>query len=922
MKKHFLLLLMAFMSISTWAIDLDVLWAPTTYYGTVPAYLKVYTSSGVEVTEANYDFDGYFTDAACSVSATAAEVRAANAGTTFYVKVTGINGFEGSPTTSFTIAAMPLTVTVADASKKYLANDPASFTIDAIKDVNGTDVKTALAASMTVVRETGDVVKYNTEGAIVGYSYTATSTNPNYTVTATNGTFTIEPRAFKDILAEGTIKVEVSGFPTYSGSAQLPTTITVTDKKDAETTLTLVKDKDFTVTGSDNIAASTTLPTVIVTGKGNYAASTVEATFTINPAPLLVTPNPTKVYDAAATLPDPYAGAFSYQGFVDDKTAENVTVNTAYITWALADGVTESANVGEYAVKITSTEGFTLTNYRFVAQPGIFEITPSEALKLKAKSYTGANAIEYGTAVNFELDETKGIVGYLTTDDRAALLNAIEIVKSEAPGEDTYYDLTPGFMTADKINASSTLTAEQKTAAIAAAKNYKLLTANITVGKLQYKNAALMIALKESAYDGLTKVYDGQPVSVTLNKESGLIISPATATVDLSELKLTVVEKVEGAGTANVATYRLELSGAKATNYDITYVPSQYKVTKRNLPITVGEQTFIKGEALNLDQTLYTFGTGENAGLASTDKATEVFKLTTTIVAEGTPAVITSEAGNYAINVVDCGAEGSKWANYNVIVAAGNATAAHVVAATSLLDTSAEDGITTVAEANANVTISSDRVLNPENWNAMVLPFEVSVAQLSETFGYAIVNRLNTSATTADHVAFSVEMKSIPANEPFLVKVVGNKTGSEYKAFSLNGVTFKGVNLVVAASTPIEAAGNKFTGVYKAQELLGPTYGFLYDDPTGARENKWYTPRNNAYTIQPLDAFLTYATAKAPVITVEDIDGTVTAIQAVNAGEFRQVESEGWYTLGGMKLQGAPTQKGVYINNGKKVVIK
>jgi len=29
-----------------------------------------------------------------------------------------------------------------------------------------------------------------------------------------------------------------------------------------------------------------------------------------------------------------------------------------------------------------------------------------------------------------------------------------------------------------------------------------------------------------------------------------------------------------------------------------------------------------------------------------------------------------------------------------------------------------------------------------------------------------------------------------------------------------------------------------------------------------------------------------------------------------------------WFTLDGRRLQGQPTQKGVYINNGKKVVIK
>jgi hypothetical protein len=32
--------------------------------------------------------------------------------------------------------------------------------------------------------------------------------------------------------------------------------------------------------------------------------------------------------------------------------------------------------------------------------------------------------------------------------------------------------------------------------------------------------------------------------------------------------------------------------------------------------------------------------------------------------------------------------------------------------------------------------------------------------------------------------------------------------------------------------------------------------------------------------------------------------------------------AKGWYTISGVKLNGKPTQKGMYINNGKKIVIE
>ena len=35
-----------------------------------------------------------------------------------------------------------------------------------------------------------------------------------------------------------------------------------------------------------------------------------------------------------------------------------------------------------------------------------------------------------------------------------------------------------------------------------------------------------------------------------------------------------------------------------------------------------------------------------------------------------------------------------------------------------------------------------------------------------------------------------------------------------------------------------------------------------------------------------------------------------------------EITFDGWYTLDGVRLDSKPTQKGVYINNGKKVAIK
>ena len=46
-----------------------------------------------------------------------------------------------------------------------------------------------------------------------------------------------------------------------------------------------------------------------------------------------------------------------------------------------------------------------------------------------------------------------------------------------------------------------------------------------------------------------------------------------------------------------------------------------------------------------------------------------------------------------------------------------------------------------------------------------------------------------------------------------------------------------------------------------------------------------------------------------------------TGITTTNYTNFSNSDNA-WYTLDGRKLSGKPTAKGLYINNGKKVVIK
>ena len=74
--------------------------------------------------------------------------------------------------------------------------------------------------------------------------------------------------------------------------------------------------------------------------------------------------------------------------------------------------------------------------------------------------------------------------------------------------------------------------------------------------------------------------------------------------------------------------------------------------------------------------------------------------------------------------------------------------------------------------------------------------------------------------------------------------------------------------------------------------------------------------------VRPFEAFTVHRqenTQPAPrYVPLQEIGGT-TGIHSVESGELR---TEKWYDLNGRQLQGKPSAKGVYINNGQKIVIR
>ncbi len=94
--------------------------------------------------------------------------------------------------------------------------------------------------------------------------------------------------------------------------------------------------------------------------------------------------------------------------------------------------------------------------------------------------------------------------------------------------------------------------------------------------------------------------------------------------------------------------------------------------------------------------------------------------------------------------------------------------------------------------------------------------------------------------------------------------------------------------------------------------------------------------------IKPMRCYLSYVGTEAPApargmtrsASGDDLPATITVRLVSRNGETTAIgeidtktgkmtfDSEAWYTLDGVRLSGKPSTKGIYINNGKKIVIK
>ena len=930
MRKHFLILmLMALLPLSGWADSFNIGGSDFTF--AIASSTYDYTGAPVEVgaelrkedilapiAAENYKLL-YFEDGSNESSETApTEVG------TYQVQAQGIEakGYTGTTQkitfliTKGTIVAGNITTTPAKVDGLvYSGGEQTLITAGTVAASYGT-LQYALGdgAYSTALPKATNAGTYTVKWKVVG------SNNYNDYTEGADIEVTIGKKA-----VESPLTILVEGVPTeavtYNASEQKISGITVKVKNGDNVLVTydapVVEYYAAAERTGDQVASVTNATTYYLkikepaTGTVNYSFADVTKTYMIaqKALTLSIAAND-KVYDGAAfttaeaqLAPSPLAEG--------DVIAEGTTYT---VIPTFAAGVNDySISVNNVTIKHGETD--VTANYNIVKPAKTWSITKAP-LTINIKSLSIAS----GTAPNNTSVTAQFAIESVT--------GAVESEKTTITGDVTIaYD-------SEKITteqqASTTLAAQTFTGAIKGTQgsnavwdNYEptINAGNLTIlGKgftiipsiasVQYGTAitpdytAYNEDLSAAEVDKATLKYEYKLQSAAVWSES---LPTAVGTYDVRFKDGTVV----GSGA--------NLQG------EATIQQSTFSINKKVLTVTVADQNAFKGDnvALFLANLKAADDSYEVTGLVGEETIDVEFSLDEEVIKVAEGKIDGYQAGKSKADAsikIALTAEGTYNGNYDITgFTAGKLDISETLVATLTNDGTAASVIATgVANGNAyNVTISG-RTLKANQWNAIVLPFAVKPLDFCNAIGqYAVFNTLSkvekdASDVLKDKIYFKLELNEIAANEPFLVKPLAAVEAD----FTINNVEFKGTG---ADPVYTGVAGATFTGTYKATADIASTNWWAL---SGGKFLHFSAARTNGLKFTNAYIELTSG-ASAAEFFVEDIDNNgVTAIKSLNLDTMETVDMNGWYTVGGVKLQGAPVEKGVYINNGKKVVIK
>jgi len=541
---------------------------------------------------------------------------------------TDINGCRS--TIDITVNAATLTVTASNQSKLYGATSPLTGTLNTNYTVTG--LLNTDAASGVALSYSGSPSGNLATASVGTYSITtsgltlSTGSLSNYTIGYVSGTLTINA-ATLTVTASNQSKLYGATSP-LTGTLNTNYTVTGLLNTDAASGVAL----SYSGSPSGNLATAsvgtysiTTSGLTLSTGSlSNYTIGYVSGTLTINAATLTVTADAkNKSYDGSV-----YGGGYTstITGYVNSEGISVVTgtptysgtsqlaVNAgAYVITPVVTGLSAtnytftSANgtltIGKVALTVTATAGQTKvyggvdpTSYAYTLSPALVgsDILTGALTRVSGET-VGTYAIGQGTLANANYDIT--YVGSDFTITKKAITVTATAGQTKVYGAadpvSYVYTLSPALVGSDVLTGALTRAAGE-TVGVYAITQGTLTNANYDITYVGSNFTITKKAITVTATAGQTKIYGAaDPASYVYT------LSPALIGSDVLTGALT------RAVGETVGAYLITQGTLTNANYDITYVGSNFTITKKAITVTAtAGQTKVYGAA---DPTSYVY---------------------------------------------------------------------------------------------------------------------------------------------------------------------------------------------------------------------------------------------------------------------------------------------------------------------------
>ena len=327
--------------------------------------------------------------------------------------------------------------------------------------------------------------------------------------------------------------------------------------------------------------------------------------------------------------------------------------------------------------------------------------------------------------------------------------------------------------------------------------------------------------------------------------------------------------------TSPVGEYDIVVSKGSVTNYNVTLVNGKLTITKAPLTITAKSYSIKQGDALPSFEAEYSgFKNNETSAVLTSQPTIR------------TTATSASEPGTYEIVV-----SGAEATNYDISYVKGTLT----ISAVEVKPINETETTTFSEEVNENTDLSNTIIDN-------------TYYTMSEENGdgydateQAIV--LNSTTTTE-------QMNTVQDAQVGDATMQENFNGIIFEVPAGNGIITVDAKTIGSHILNVQIGNGEPTKITKSErgteevpyDVKESTYVYLYASTSGASG----APQRAA-------------AANSVLLYSYKVDVLVNGIHLVT---YSNQENAKWYTMDGLQLQGKPTKKGLYIVNGRKVIVK